>query len=172
MPKKKKVGGVKRRGRNAPAVPPATRPRYGATRQEKDFAAEVQAPVTPRKKTGGVTAKHVERPGYGEEFLRRAHKGCPAQCLGHRFADGRWIHDLGCPWVVVEWDMDHGRDGIGATYTGHWPCQYTCPPHRIAGGWTHDWRCPFWDNGDWRQVYPAFPDTGPTPFSETEPIPF
>jgi len=64
-------------------------------------------------------------------------QSCPQNCGGeYKFA--MWIHSAECPWAAVLWSA-HGKT------RDDWNCPYHCEPTALPSGWTHDYRCPFWD---------------------------
>ena len=89
--------------------------------------------IPAAKKFGGVK-EPVPRGVYGETGFVQS---CPINC-GGEYIQGMWIHSADCQWAAVLWEA-HGKK------EKDWNCVYDCDPTRLPSGWTHDFRCPFWD---------------------------
>lgn len=133
---KKRIGGVRRRDTPAPPSPIIPGPAQG---REAYRDSGVRLPLAPVKKIGGV--KIVLTPKCRE-------------CAG-RYLSGRWRHEARCSLTVVLWKHDGHRisDWTSPIYQC---CPYKCEPLELPSAFTHDWRCPFWD--DTEEVPFAFAD--------------
>lgn len=119
----------------------------------KKYGVKVPAPqpsklrsAGPALRTYGVKAP-VER---GHALKSGQVESCPENCPGEWKPDG-WIHSSWCQWASVLWKA-HG------VTVADWKCNYQCEPQEMPSGWTHDYRCPYWDR------------TGRTPFDATAPV--
>lgn len=95
----------------------------------KVVSAESPRPV---RRLGGV----VTKPGTGV-----ADRQCKT-CVG-RVVDGTWIHDDGCPMIVVLWK----RMGYTAA---RWTCPHRCRGYDAGTFLTHSHDCAFWTEMDQR----------------------
>lgn len=105
--------------------------KFGAVKRSRQESTPVVA-ATP-KKFGGVKAP-VPR---GVTGMTGFVQSCPENC-GGEYKFGMWIHSAECPWAATLWSA-HGKT------RDDWKCPYQCEPTTLPSGWTHDYRCPFWD---------------------------
>lgn len=112
------------------AVPVPRSKKFGGIKRRGEIPA---VSTTAKKKFGGVK-EPVPRGVSGETGFVQS---CPQNCPGE-YVLGMWIHSANCPWAAVLWEA-HGKKAED------WNCPYQCEPTRLPSGWTHDYRCPFWD---------------------------
>ena len=108
--------------------------RFGALKQISSVAESTSAPPSP-KKSGKFGAIKPEALQQGSSSL---HPRCYAKCQGAVMDGVMWIHSPGCPYTVVLWRA-HGFTA------SNWECPYGCQATALPSGWTHDYRCPFWN---------------------------
>lgn len=102
----------------------------GIARPARKFGTLAEDAKSARK--FGTLAESVKSQGTSS-----GHPSCYARCKGEVIA-GMWIHTRGCPYTVVLWRAH------GFTLTD-WECVYGCQATALSSGWTHDYRCPFWN---------------------------
>lgn len=123
---------------------PSGKKKIGGVKKTERRGADPAVSAPPsKKKIGGVTVVR----GFGTS---RQMESCPEHCPGEYIEGGYWIHSSWCKWAAVLWNA-HGftRDD--------WKCPFNCEPQQLPSGWTHDWRCQFWER------------TGRTPFDHNAP---
>lgn len=117
MPKSK-PSGPKKFGKLKASVAASTPARQPQPKSSKAFGA-----IKPEAMQQGTSSLHAR---------------CPGKCEGAIMDGLMWIHSPGCPYTVVLWRA-HGFTA------SDWKCPHGCQATALPSGWTHDYRCPFWN---------------------------